>query len=157
MSSLFCNQLTTICSMNELLSLNNKHTIFLLFPHCYLLQKLVSYQLQLYVPFISRLSSKFPLYIPAEPSDYAAQQALKQSLMAQSVSFLLVLTTLLAFAPFTFGGHLYPQFYDHSCPKAQQIVKSIVAKAVAKEARMAASLLRLHFHDCFVKVCLSPS
>ncbi|OAY60802.1 peroxidase 72 [Manihot esculenta] len=73
--------------------------------------------------------------------------------MAQSVSFLLVLTTLLAFAPFTFGGHLYPQFYDHSCPKAQQIVKSIVAKAVAKEARMAASLLRLHFHDCFVKGC----
>ncbi|KAJ0098371.1 hypothetical protein Patl1_22204 [Pistacia atlantica] len=27
------------------------------------------------------------------------------------------------------------QFYDHSCPKAQQIVKSIVAKAVAKETR----------------------
>ncbi|KAF2312344.1 hypothetical protein GH714_034308 [Hevea brasiliensis] len=51
------------------------------------------------------------------------------------------------------GGYLYPQFYDHSCPKAQQIVKSILAKAVAKEARMAASLLRLHFHDCFVKGC----
>ncbi|RRT47302.1 hypothetical protein BHE74_00043581 [Ensete ventricosum] len=55
---------------------------------------------------------------------------------------------------FPYGGpFLYPQFYDHSCPKAQEIVKSIVAKAVAKEARMAASLLRLHFHDCFVKGC----
>lgn len=77
--------------------------------------------------------------------------------MAQSISILL-LTTVLAFAPFiscakTTGGYLYPQFYDHSCPNAQQIVESIVAKAVAKEARMAASLLRLHFHDCFVKVC----
>ncbi|KAF2290801.1 hypothetical protein GH714_015515 [Hevea brasiliensis] len=77
--------------------------------------------------------------------------------MAQSISILL-LTTLLAFAPCSFcvkttGGYLYPQFYDHSCPKAQQIVQSIVAKAVAKEARMAASLLRLHFHDCFVKGC----
>ncbi|KAG1342829.1 peroxidase 72 [Cocos nucifera] len=51
------------------------------------------------------------------------------------------------------GGYLYPQFYDHSCPKAREIVKSIVAKAVAKETRMAASLLRLHFHDCFVKGC----
>ncbi|PON71500.1 Peroxidase [Parasponia andersonii] len=40
---------------------------------------------------------------------------------------------------------------DHSCPKAQEIVKSVVAKAVAREARIAASLLRLHFHDCFVK------
>ncbi|KAL5752587.1 hypothetical protein ACOSP7_022787 [Xanthoceras sorbifolium] len=77
--------------------------------------------------------------------------------MAQFVSFLLVVS-LIAFAPLCFCaklnyGYLYPQFYDHSCPKAQQIVKSIVAKAVAKEARMAASLLRLHFHDCFVKGC----
>lgn len=79
--------------------------------------------------------------------------------MAQSISIVLVLAlALLAFAPLCFcgktsGGYLYPQFYDRSCPKAQEIVNSIVAKAVAKEARMAASLLRLHFHDCFVKGC----
>ncbi|MFS8034118.1 putative peroxidase [Helianthus anomalus] len=51
------------------------------------------------------------------------------------------------------GSYLYPQFYDHSCPQAKDIVQSVVGKAVAKEARMAASLLRLHFHDCFVKGC----
>ncbi|XP_066379363.1 peroxidase 72-like [Miscanthus floridulus] len=50
-------------------------------------------------------------------------------------------------------GGLFPQFYDHSCPKAKEIVQSIVAQAVAKETRMAASLVRLHFHDCFVKGC----
>ncbi|XP_062010814.1 peroxidase 72-like [Rosa rugosa] len=79
--------------------------------------------------------------------------------MAKSLLFFLALS-LLAFAPlgfchnnYNYGGYLYPQFYDHSCPKAQQIVQSIVAKAVAREARMAASLLRLHFHDCFVKGC----
>lgn len=75
-----------------------------------------------------------------------------------SVSFLLVLS-LFAYVPLCLcgryqGGYLYPQFYDHSCPQAQEIVKSIVAKHVAKETRMAASLLRLHFHDCFVKVIL---
>ncbi|RYQ80006.1 hypothetical protein Ahy_Scaffold1g106705 isoform B [Arachis hypogaea] len=77
--------------------------------------------------------------------------------MANSVNFLLLLS-LLAFAPFCHcdkkvGGYLYPQYYVKSCPRAQEIVKSIVAKAVAKETRMAASLLRLHFHDCFVKGC----
>jgi peroxidase len=50
------------------------------------------------------------------------------------------------------GGFLFPQYYDKSCPKAKEIVQSIVAQAVAKETRMAASLLRMHFHDCFVKV-----
>ncbi|KAL9464552.1 hypothetical protein AB3S75_002206 [Citrus x aurantiifolia] len=77
--------------------------------------------------------------------------------MAQLMSFLIAFS-LLAFAPLCFcgkssSGYLYPQFYDHSCPKAQEIVKCIIAKAVAKETRMAASLLRLHFHDCFVKGC----
>nr|KYP66921.1 Peroxidase 72 [Cajanus cajan] len=77
--------------------------------------------------------------------------------MVNSISFLLLLS-LLAFAPFChcnkkIAGYLYPQFYDGSCPRAQEIVKSIVSKAVAKEPRMAASLLRLHFHDCFVKGC----
>lgn len=78
--------------------------------------------------------------------------------MAKLVSFVFVLS-LLAFAPLCFCGRnnggfgsLYPQYYDHSCPKAKEIVKSIMAKAFAREARIAASILRLHFHDCFVQV-----
>eukprot|EP00253_Pinus_taeda_P022282 PITA_22282 len=51
------------------------------------------------------------------------------------------------------SNNLIPHFYDDSCPMAEQIVQSIVEKAVMKEARMAASLLRLHFHDCFVQGC----
>ncbi|XP_042493046.1 peroxidase 72-like [Macadamia integrifolia] len=77
--------------------------------------------------------------------------------MALSISFLMILSILsvvpLCFSQKSNGGYLYPQFYDRSCPKAQEIVKSVVAQAVAKEPRMAASLLRLHFHDCFVKGC----
>ncbi|XP_057848742.1 peroxidase 49 [Cryptomeria japonica] len=52
-----------------------------------------------------------------------------------------------------YKNDLSPEFYEKSCPNAEQIVKSVVQKAVMKEARMAASLLRLQFHDCFVKGC----
>ncbi|KAJ0893577.1 putative peroxidase [Helianthus annuus] len=65
----------------------------------------------------------------------------------------LLAQTTLCFAKITNGGYLYPQFYDRSCPQVTNIVRSIVAKAVAQDPRMAASLLRLHFHDCFVKGC----
>jgi len=51
---------------------------------------------------------------------------------------------------FSFG--LYPEFYQFSCPQADDIVISVLEKAIAKEPRMSASLLRLHFHDCFAQV-----
>ncbi|KAK9670164.1 hypothetical protein RND81_13G182500 [Saponaria officinalis] len=78
----------------------------------------------------------------------------------KSYLIIIVFVILATIAPICFshkiqggGGYLYPQFYDHSCPHAQDIVKSIVANAVAKDPRMAASLVRLLFHDCFVQGC----
>ncbi|KAK7372202.1 hypothetical protein VNO80_05574 [Phaseolus coccineus] len=43
--------------------------------------------------------------------------------------------------------------YQSTCPQALSIIRSSVISAVAKEHRMGASLLRLHFHDCFVNGC----
>lgn len=40
--------------------------------------------------------------------------------------------------------------YKNTCPPAELVVFSWVEKAVMEDPRMAASLLRLHFHDCFV-------
>ncbi|XXG44162.1 hypothetical protein AAC387_Pa01g4034 [Persea americana] len=50
-------------------------------------------------------------------------------------------------------GALSPDYYSSKCPKALSTVKAVVVAAVKKEARMGASLLRLHFHDCFVNGC----
>ncbi|KAJ1426301.1 Plant peroxidase [Sesbania bispinosa] len=49
---------------------------------------------------------------------------------------------------------LSTDFYSCSCPKLLPIVKKGVIEAIQKEARMGASLLRLHFHDCFVNVSI---
>ncbi|CAK7325265.1 unnamed protein product [Dovyalis caffra] len=44
-------------------------------------------------------------------------------------------------------------FYDKSCPNAQRTIRTAIGTAIARERRMAASLIRLHFHDCFVQGC----
>ncbi|CAH1430720.1 unnamed protein product [Lactuca virosa] len=51
------------------------------------------------------------------------------------------------------SAQLSPTFYSRSCPKLLPTVKSAVQSAISKETRMGASLLRLHFHDCFVNGC----
>ncbi|OEL37515.1 Peroxidase 9, partial [Dichanthelium oligosanthes] len=48
---------------------------------------------------------------------------------------------------------LSPDYYKFTCPHADEIVVSILKKAIANEPRIAASLLRLLFHDCFVQGC----
>ncbi|KAB2008871.1 hypothetical protein ES319_D10G129000v1 [Gossypium barbadense] len=50
-------------------------------------------------------------------------------------------------------AQLSSTFYSTTCPKALATIKSAVNSAVSNEARMGASLLRLHFHDCFVNGC----
>ncbi|XP_030451189.1 peroxidase 4-like [Syzygium oleosum] len=62
---------------------------------------------------------------------------------------LVVATSVIA----TASCKLSPSYYQSTCPKALAIVRAGVAKAIKNETRMGASLLRLHFHDCFVNGC----
>lgn len=71
--------------------------------------------------------------------------------MASRSLVCLIAFVLLALAT-TASSQLCPDFYDKSCPVALSTIKWVVEAAVNKEPRMAASLLRLHFHDCFVNV-----
>ncbi|CAN0901693.1 Lignin-forming anionic peroxidase [Linum grandiflorum] len=51
------------------------------------------------------------------------------------------------------SSDLSAQFYAEKCPKALTAIHSTVQAAIAKDRRMAASLIRLQFHDCFVHGC----
>ncbi|KAK2358643.1 Peroxidase superfamily protein [Trifolium repens] len=50
-------------------------------------------------------------------------------------------------------SQLTTDFYKSSCPNLTKIVRKEVIKALINEQRMGASLIRLHFHDCFVNGC----
>lgn len=43
-------------------------------------------------------------------------------------------------------------FYKSSCSLAEFIVKDVVKEAFIKDNGVVADLVRMHFHDCFVRV-----
>ncbi|XP_020215169.1 lignin-forming anionic peroxidase [Cajanus cajan] len=65
------------------------------------------------------------------------------------ISFIVTLLLLGAIC----DAQLSSTFYDNTCPDALSTIRTVIRSAVSKERRMAASLIRLHFHDCFVQGC----
>ncbi|XP_050231996.1 peroxidase 10 [Mercurialis annua] len=67
--------------------------------------------------------------------------------------FVILNLTLPVSSGYYYGQQLDYNFYDRSCPRLEMIVKYGVWAAMKTDMRIAASLLRLHFHDCFVNGC----
>ncbi|KAI5319782.1 PREDICTED: peroxidase [Prunus dulcis] len=72
--------------------------------------------------------------------------------MAFNLAFLSsVVIILSAFSPVITA--LSSNYYDKSCPNVDQIVSNAVKKAAANDRTVPAALLRMHFHDCFIRGC----
>lgn len=126
-----------------------------------------SFDFQIRLPALPRKASINLLYI-TQPFHHLelntlnqklAQKPLQQSSkMARPSSFssYMAIFTLAFLVIFTShsSAQLSTNFYSKSCPKVFGAVKSVVQSAVSKERRMGASLVRLFFHDCFVRVFL---
>ncbi|XP_061989480.1 peroxidase 5-like [Rosa rugosa] len=77
----------------------------------------------------------------------------------------LIAATILTFTLFTIvilpseakgegkGNGLHVRFYASSCPKVEDIVAEVVARVHEQDPKLPPALLRLFFHDCFVKGC----
>ncbi|MCD7469793.1 hypothetical protein HAX54_009041 [Datura stramonium] len=63
------------------------------------------------------------------------------------------LFSLLLLSSMQCHAQLSSTFYDRICPNALNTIRTSVRQAVSSERRMAASLIHLHFHDCFVQGC----
>ncbi|XP_030445727.1 peroxidase 64-like [Syzygium oleosum] len=44
-------------------------------------------------------------------------------------------------------------YYDQTCPKLEHSVRKAVKKAMKNDNTVPAALLRMHFHDCFIRGC----
>ncbi|XP_068667798.1 peroxidase 57-like [Aristolochia californica] len=51
------------------------------------------------------------------------------------------------------AGSLQVHFYRNSCPQVEIVVRIIVERNFRRDPSIAAGLLRLHFHDCFIRGC----
>lgn len=101
-------------------------------------------QLSLRTIFKENISAYMHTYI----SRMAAANSSRSSLLF--VCFLLAAAYVL---PTTYG-QMSPDFYRRACPPAMPQIRNILRRALQRDPRMGASLLRLHFHDCFVNVSI---
>ncbi|CAL8159829.1 unnamed protein product [Prunus armeniaca] len=85
------------------------------------------------------------------PSSSSASQNNRSIKISLSILFAIL---LILCAGAGYGeAQLSPTFYDEDCPNATSTVRAVIEDALQTDPRIAASLTRLHFHDCFVNGC----
>ena len=64
----------------------------------------------------------------------------------------MVALLLVATAASCARAQLQEKFYSATCPSVEAVVRKEMARALSLAPSLAAPLLRMHFHDCFVRV-----
>jgi peroxidase len=66
-------------------------------------------------------------------------------------AFLLTLVPYFLFF-YPTNAHLSVDYYSKTCPNAEEIVRKEMIQIFSVAPSLAGPFLRLHFHDCFVRV-----
>ncbi|XP_047328829.1 peroxidase 27-like [Impatiens glandulifera] len=70
-----------------------------------------------------------------------------------NIDLLMVCLVVACFLGTTQGGDLRKNFYKKTCPLAEEIIRNATWKQTSTNSNLPAKLLRMHFHDCFVRGC----
>ncbi|KAK4774071.1 hypothetical protein SAY87_029090 [Trapa incisa] len=68
---------------------------------------------------------------------------------------LIVLTSISVLSLFSLGcvAALSFNYYDKTCPNVESSISNSVKSAATKDRTVIPALLRMHFHDCFIRGC----
>ena len=72
-----------------------------------------------------------------------------------SAMMLIPLALLLLALSSSAVAQLQVGYYSKTCPNVEAIVREEMEKIIAAAPSLAGPLLRLHFHDCFVRVSVA--
>lgn len=103
--------------------------------------------------FISKLASSYLSSVILNKTNELRKRRRDRVMAIKNLLVLAVLLSVIGVSVANPKG-LDLNYYKHRCPDAEAIVRRTTVQYVSRQTSLAAALLRMHFHDCFVRVSL---
>ena len=69
------------------------------------------------------------------------------------LNFFLPLAIVLQLSGSAYAQGLKVGFYKATCPNVEDIIQKEMTRIISVAPNLSGALVRLHFHDCFIRVC----